>query len=457
MKNRQRHMILRYVFLLLAAFSLRSAELYPVDPEPLDDFRVRLKALARLPEPLLQARDNVVRELSAVSHRAKAEDLLVQTVADRAVNILEFARLTREISRLPFNGTAPFLPVEASAFPSLPAHPDIFSAEQTVTETFQAAAAQGEETEIECRFYHLLDPQEMELIPHDFRNASGDPLPAAAVSFIRTRKAQASALPSVYRAVFRIPENAAPGLYKAPLEIRCGGKTFELNILLRVYPFRLPQPEAFDGGAWLAFTPSEDGASYGEPGGCVIRRERKPEEKNVFLLHPEKTLLPESVLKEGSIATHGETDRFIHIPADRILHIQDTLDQKSAARWHAIHGRILFAPDSLCAGSPELRREAGLKAYRAHYDGVFFAEGFHGPALREALNDVRYITMLRALLKRAYAEKNQQAVFIGKKAVAWFMLLDPQTYNLDLMRFELADYIAAMLAEFGKSGTEGKP
>lgn len=426
------------LFSILAASAKDAA---PVDAETFDDLRAKLKNVKPESPFLLQVRDDVTKELSNISHRIEADPVLQRQAAVRAVNLLEFLRFFQDRANKRFSmAKAPFVPVEAPAFPDFIPERGLFSVGQRITDTFRFAGAKGEESIFEMQLYPLKDNMDFTLTADDFKNENGNQLPSSIVTFTTAAKAEKALRPSVYRGTYRIPADAEPGLYSAQLHVRTGDETFNLTLMLRVYPFALPPPKAFDETTdFEVFTP--DGGTGFRSAHTVIRAERKSGEKDVFLLHPTDRKLSGDILKEGRIATRGKTEQFIHIPAEHLLHIQDTLSFDDAFCWHVIKGKILYEPSAGHAPGI-LRRMAGIQPYRHYYDGVFLPDAaFSQESLREAVNDVRYVTLLRSLLKKAYAEKHYSAIFAGKKAVAWFMEINTADCNLDLMRYELADHI----------------
>ncbi len=185
-----------------------------------------------------------------------------------------------------------------------------------------------------------------------------------------------------------------------------------------------------------------------------------------------------------NVLTYGDPEQAVLTPRLDIYHAQPyEPDDYLTEKWHAMQGRI-YSCGYLFAGpdNPDLiRRTFGMTLYRANYDGFLLPayagthcwneriqpgiyrnqslaypvkDGFVNTiayaALREAIDDVRYVTLVRSLLDEAYRVNNREAVYAGKKAVSVFELLDTKVTSLDLMRMELADHIVTIMKRLGK-------
>ena len=189
--------------------------------------------------------------------------------------------------------------------------------------------------------------------------------------------------------------------------------------------------------------------------------------------------------KQGRVMTYGSGDEHFFLPSVEILHAQPyALDDYLAEKVHAMNAKLISC-GYLFAGpdNPDLmRRTFGVDLYRKNYDGFFMPAypaaancwderrqtGLYrnqtlcyptqtGPintlayaGVREAIDDVRYITLMRMLLDEAYKIKNWDAIYAGKKAVSVFELFDTTSMDLDLMRMELADHIVTIMKRLGK-------
>ncbi len=185
-----------------------------------------------------------------------------------------------------------------------------------------------------------------------------------------------------------------------------------------------------------------------------------------------------------NVLTYGNPDEAAMIPSLKLYHAQPYApDDYLTEKWHALRGKI-YSCGFLFAGpdNPDLiRRTFGVTLYRANYDGFLlpaypakhcwneriqtgiyrnqtmaypvkngFINTIAYAGLREAMDDVRYLTLLRSLLDEAFRTKNQEAIYAGKKAVSVFELMDTRVINLDLMRLEVADHIVTIMKRLGK-------
>ena len=187
----------------------------------------------------------------------------------------------------------------------------------------------------------------------------------------------------------------------------------------------------------------------------------------------------------GKVMTFGWDDAAAQVvPSVIITHAASRIDDYQCEKWHALHGRI-FSCGALFAGpdNPDLiRRTFGYRIYRANYDG-FFLPAFPSAAhcwderrnpglyrnqtfayptpggqintiayegLREGLDDIRYITLLRQLGDEAFKKNNQDAIYSVKKGIAIFELADTGYMDLDLLKMELANHIIVISQLLGK-------
>lgn len=187
----------------------------------------------------------------------------------------------------------------------------------------------------------------------------------------------------------------------------------------------------------------------------------------------------------GKVMTFGWDDAAAQVvPSVVITHAVSRIDDYQCEKWHALHGRI-FSCGALFAGpdNPDLiRRTFGYKIYRASYDGFFlpaFPSAVHcwderrNPGLyrnqtfayptqngqintlayeglREGIDDIRYITLLRQLGDEAFKKNNQDAIYSVKRAIAIFELSETGIMDLDLLKMELADHIIVISKQLGK-------
>lgn len=189
--------------------------------------------------------------------------------------------------------------------------------------------------------------------------------------------------------------------------------------------------------------------------------------------------------KKGCALTSGwEDDAAALIPTVRIIHASPKIDNYMTEKWHALHGRVISCGHLFAgAGNPDLyRRTFGYKIYRQNYDGFFLPAypdmincwnelahpgplgnqtlsypTVNGPintiafeGLRDGIDDVRYVTLLRQLLDEAFATNTLEAVYAGKKGVAAFEQIDTNDSDLDVVRMEVADQILIIMKRLGK-------
>ncbi len=195
------------------------------------------------------------------------------------------------------------------------------------------------------------------------------------------------------------------------------------------------------------------------------------------------------------VMTTGTSDEAMFVPCKELFHaIPNSASDTVTEKWHAARGRIISS--NFASAGPDnpdlLRRNSGLILYQANFDGVFIpaypssadcwneriSTGiYRNPilayptqngqvdtlayeGLREAIDDIRYITLLRQLLDSSYANRKSRdeatmnrswdALYAAKKGVALFELTDMKTADLDLLRYELADHIVTIMRRLEK-------
>ncbi len=256
---------------------------------------------------------------------------------------------------------------------------------------------------------------------------------------------------------------------------------------------------AFDGeGTLLTEFPTEDrqNADFG-----VFRKNTAAASASFaeiaghknFYFYGFETAVPVSVDKyrneilknSGRTMTGGWGNDVYYLPSRELMHAHSgSPDDYLAEKWHALRGRIISC-GCYFAGpkNPDyIRRNLGMNLYRATYDGfmlyaypssencwneragqglyrnpIFAYPTANGQistiayeGLREGIDDVRYVTLLRQLTQHSFDIKNWDAIFAGKKGVAVFELLPTSKMNLDLMRLEVADHIVTIYKRLGK-------
>lgn len=157
------------------------------------------------------------------------------------------------------------------------------------------------------------------------------------------------------------------------------------------------------------------------------------------------------------------------------------IDRHLAARWHAAGARLFsYAAPFTGPENPETwRRTKGMRLYQADYDGLAEYIWYEGhnlwnefvwagryknfnivyptydgvidtvawEALREALDDVRYATLLRQRAGAAMAAQESARVRLGKEAMIWLELVDPETVDLRAMRTGMVEWLLKLHPE----------
>ena len=190
------------------------------------------------------------------------------------------------------------------------------------------------------------------------------------------------------------------------------------------------------------------------------------------------------VRKGAKVITTGNSEDAYTLPILDLLHARAYYPSYlEAEKWHAMQGRLISCGKQLVVFNPDImRRFFGVTLYRENHDGFFLASFSGNPnvwtqdrtgiyhrqnlsyptasgtpintiayeALREGLDDIRYITLLRMLVDEAFESGNQDAIYAAKKAVSIFEQLNTSRGNLDLMRMEVADRITHIMTHLGK-------
>lgn len=160
-------------------------------------------------------------------------------------------------------------------------------------------------------------------------------------------------------------------------------------------------------------------------------------------------------------------------------------DRRTASRWHLIGRELLGCmPPHPGAENPERwRRTKGLLPYWADYDGVVvpglldaqqpwrdpaeerrrsrslvyeaggrWIDTLAWEAVREAVDDVRYFTLLAELSHEASDSARPETVAEGRKASQWFELVNTESVDLDTLRLETIAWILKLqsVVEAGK-------
>ena len=156
------------------------------------------------------------------------------------------------------------------------------------------------------------------------------------------------------------------------------------------------------------------------------------------------------------------------------------LGRDEATRWHAVGARVSsYAAPHTGPENPEfMRRAHGMGIYKAGQDGTFNYMWYEHPpniwnefgrgsyrafcmvyptrtgvidtlaweGYREAIDDVRYATLLKTLAARAVAAGGVEKLYAGRKAIRWLEEFDEKTGDLNTMRLEMIDRILKLRA-----------
>ena len=154
------------------------------------------------------------------------------------------------------------------------------------------------------------------------------------------------------------------------------------------------------------------------------------------------------------------------------------IGRTEAHHWHEAGSQCgTYAGPFSGPESPEIwRRSMGIRVYMANYDAVsnyawyeawnvwnnFVVASRYGnfcivyptadgvvdtvgwEALREGLDDMRYLTLLRRLAREAIRSKKREVQRLGRRAYAWAELIDPSADDLDEMRAGAVERILAL-------------
>jgi len=150
------------------------------------------------------------------------------------------------------------------------------------------------------------------------------------------------------------------------------------------------------------------------------------------------------------------------------------VSRERAAAWHAMGCLILnYAGPHTGPENPDfMRRVHGLQLYKANYDGIgnyklsctewndFLGEVYNfrrfnmtyptregvidtieWEGVREAVDDVRYATLLKLLARAAADSDNVDAVYLGRQALLWLERVDESSADLNSIRLEMVNRI----------------
>ena len=200
---------------------------------------------------------------------------------------------------------------------------------------------------------------------------------------------------------------------------------------------------------------------WDEPGMVTLVSERKP----WMYLH-DKGVKVLSTASETHLIYSGYNEDFVTCGG--------AYSKEASDKWHAIGARVTsYAAPHTGPENPDfVRRTHGMDLYKADCDGTinYMLNGFpwndfvgteynfrsfnliypgiDGPidtleweGFREAIDDVKYATLLRQLANQAIATGKTQNVYQGRMALQWLTLLDSKKCDLNAARLEMISYI----------------
>ncbi|MBO5958911.1 MAG: hypothetical protein J6Q65_02195, partial [Lentisphaeria bacterium] len=147
--------------------------------------------------------------------------------------------------------------------------------------------------------------------------------------------------------------------------------------------------------------------------------------------------------------------------------------KSAAAKWHAIGTRVTTyaAPHTGPENPDVVRRNHGMDLYLCDYDGTnnyilndhwndfsgaaYNFRGFNWiydgtiepintiqfAGYREAIDDVKYATLLQQLARKAIATGKTDSVYAGRIALQYLALIDGKKADLNTVRMEMINHI----------------
>lgn len=200
---------------------------------------------------------------------------------------------------------------------------------------------------------------------------------------------------------------------------------------------------------------------WDEPSMTLLKNERKPWR----LLH-ELGLKTYSTAHSGHLLHGTYNEDFVNLGG---AYRKEDFD-----RWHACGVLAAnYASPHIGPENPDfIRRTHGLDLYKANADGTHnyalnaspwndfsgtqynyrsfnmvypasdgFVETIEYEAFREAVDDVRYATLLKTLAHEALSSGNVDSVYLGRMALQWLALLDTSVCDLNHARLEMINWI----------------
>jgi len=189
-------------------------------------------------------------------------------------------------------------------------------------------------------------------------------------------------------------------------------------------------------------------------------------ERNPWKYVHDKGLKTYSTATDGHFKYAAYNEDFVNIPGH--------VSREKAEKWHALGQRITnYASPHTGPENPDfMRRIHGLQLYKANYDGIgnyilscsewndFLGAEYNfrqfnmtyptldgvidtlaWEGMREAVDDVRYATLLKTLALKAVATGKTEAQYAGRQALQWLELLEEKSADLNTARLEMINYI----------------
>lgn len=267
-------------------------------------------------------------------------------------------------------------------------------------------------------------------------------------------------------ATLKAPSDAKTGIYVSELKLVAEGRTAgSLRLNVRVLPFTLPPPK----------TRYNIQKRYRVLIACAggLTRLRGLDGVANIVFHQVgntgQTKFENSDFGLYALLLTGEPDRRAassrHAAGEEVVAFTAPYPgAENPERWRRAKGVLPYWADydgALIPGvvdeqHPWLDPEDGARRSRSLlYDtGEGFIQTLAWVAVIEAVDDVRYFTLLSDLTGKAIASKRFETIHEGKKAAHWFELVDSESVDLDTLRLETIAWIlklqSVLDAENGK-------
>ena len=200
---------------------------------------------------------------------------------------------------------------------------------------------------------------------------------------------------------------------------------------------------------------------WDEPGMGLLTAQRKP-----WKYLQDKGLKTYSTAHAAHLTYGGYNEDFVNYGGG--------YSKEASDKWHAFGARITsYAAPHTGPENPDfVRRTHGMDLYMADCDGTnnyilnecswndfigteynfrsfnWIYPGIEAPidtieweGYREAIDDVRYATLLKQLANKAIATGKTENIYQGRMALQWLVLLDPKKCDLNAVRMEMISYI----------------